>query len=239
MHRISVFVLLSIAHSLNSVTNGNYASSKKETQGAHFHYSSEEIHVLSRGVLKLGAGLKEQVDHTKEKITYIFQQLNIFNNSLIELLKQVNLNKKLRNGLVEKTQQLETRNQVLDRLSAELQNQLAEVMHYRTTFNTKLEFLEAKIENALHYKTNTSTSVSMTDIMSFVQTQSIRIDELLTEVELQQDQISIQDALIQKLLKKVRPKSKLARQLKTNGIRKKIADSSERQNTTLSVHESI
>ncbi|CAM5146377.1 unnamed protein product [Natator depressus] len=239
MHKISVLVLLSIAHSLNSVTKGNYASSKKEMQGAHFHYSSEEIHVLSQGVLKLGAGLKEQVDHAKEKITYIFQQLNIFNNSLIELLEQVSLNKRLRNGLMEKTQQLETRNQVLGRLSEELQNQLAEVMHYRMTFNTKLEFLEEKIENALNYKTNTSTSVSMTDIMSFVQTQSVRIDELLTEVELQQDRISVQDALIQKLLKKVRPKIKLARQPKTNGMRKKIADSSERQNTTLSVHESI
>ncbi|XP_050800265.1 angiopoietin-related protein 3-like isoform X2 [Gopherus flavomarginatus] len=232
MHKISVLVLLSIAHSLNSVTKGSYASSKKEMPGAHFHYSSEEIHVLSQGVLKLGAGLKEQVDHTKEKITYICQQLNIFNNSLIELLEQVSLNKRLRNGLMEKTQQLETRNQVLGRLSAELQNQLGEVMHYRMTFNTKLEFLKEKIENALNYKTNTSTS-------SFVQTQSIRIDELLTEVELQEDQISIQDALIQKLLKKVRPKSKLARQRKTNGIRKKIADFSEMQNTTLSVHESI
>ncbi|CAM4673605.1 unnamed protein product [Lepidochelys kempii] len=239
MHKISVLVLLSIAHSLNTVTKGNYASSKKEMQGAHFHYSSEEIHVLSQGVLKLGAGLKEQVDHTKEKITYIFQQLNIFNNSLIELLEQVSLNKRLRNGLMEKTQQLETRNQVLSRLSAELQNQLAEVMHYRMTFNTRLEFLEEKIENALNYKTNTSTSVSMTDIMSFVHTQSVRIDELLTEVELQQDRISVQDALIQKLLKKVRPKIKLARQPKTNGMRKKIADSSERQNTTLSAHESI
>ncbi|CAM4558407.1 unnamed protein product [Lepidochelys olivacea] len=239
MHKISVLVLLSIAHSLNTVTKGNYASSKKEMQGAHFHYSSEEIHVLSQGVLKLGAGLKEQVDHTKEKITYIFQQLNIFNNSLIELLEQVSLNKRLRNGLMEKTQQLQTRNQVLSRLSAELQNQLAEVMHYRMTFNTRLEFLEEKIENALNYKTNTSTSVSMTDIMSFVHTQSVRIDELLTEVELQQDRISVQDALIQKLLKKVRPKIKLARQPKTNGMRKKIADSSERQNTTLSAHESI
>ncbi|XP_044876434.1 angiopoietin-related protein 3-like [Mauremys mutica] len=239
MHKISVLVLLSIAHSLNSVTKGNYASSKKEMPGAHLHYSSEEIRVLSQGVLKLGAALKEQVDHTKEKITYICQQLNIFNNSLIELLEQVSLNKRLRNGLMEKTQQLETRNQVLGRLSAELQNQLGEVMHYRMTFYTKLEFLEEKIENALNYKTNTSTSVSMTDIMSFVQTQSVRIDELLTEVALQEDQISIQDALIQKLLKKVRPKSKLARQLKTNGIRKKIADSSEMQNTTLSVHESI
>ncbi|XP_038257810.1 angiopoietin-related protein 3-like isoform X1 [Dermochelys coriacea] len=239
MHKIFVLVLLSIAHSLNSVTKGNYVSNKKKMQGAHFHYSSEEIHVLSQGVLKLGDGLKEQVDHAKEKITYISQQLNIFNNSLIELLEQVSLNKRLRNSLMEKTQQLETRNQVLGRLSAELQNQLAEVMHYRMTFNTKLEFLEEKIENALNYKTNTSTSVSMTDIMSFVQTQSIRIDELLTEVEQQQDQISIQDALIQKLLKKVRPKIKLARQLKTNGMRKKIADSSEKQNTTLSVHESI
>ncbi|XP_030422056.1 angiopoietin-related protein 3-like isoform X2 [Gopherus evgoodei] len=232
MHKISVLVLLSIAHSLNSVTKGSYASSKKEMPGVHFHYSSEEIRVLSQGVLKLGAGLKEQVDHTKEKITYICQQLNIFNNSLIELLEQVSLNKRLRNGLMEKTQQLETRNQVLGRLSAELQNQLGEVMHYRMTFNTKLEFLEEKIENALNYKTNTSTS-------SFVQTQSIRIDELLTEVELQEDQISIQDALIQKLLKKVRSKSKLARQQKTNGIRKKKADSSEMQNTTLSVHKSI
>nr|XP_032657679.1 angiopoietin-related protein 3-like isoform X2 [Chelonoidis abingdonii] len=232
MHKISVLVLLSIAYSLNSVTKGSYASSKKEMPGAHFHYSSEEIRVLSQGVLKLGAGLKEQVDHTKEKITYICQQLNIFNNSLTELLEQVSLNKRLRNGLMEKTQQLETRNQVLGRLSAELQNQIGEVMHYRMTFNTKLEFLEEKIENALNYKTNTSTS-------SFVQTQSVRIDELLTEVELQEEQISIQDALIQKLLKKVRPKSKLARQLKTNGIRKKIADSSETQNTTLSVRESI
>ncbi|XP_006137918.2 angiopoietin-related protein 3-like [Pelodiscus sinensis] len=239
MYKISLLVLLSIAHFLNSATEVSYASSKEEMPGAHFHYSSEEIRVLSQGVLKLGAGLKEQVDYTKEQITSFFRQLKIFNDSLLELLEQVSLNKRLENGLMEKTQQLEIRNQVLCRLSAELQNQLAEVMRYKMTFNTRLEFLEKEIANALNYRTNASISVNMTDIMSFVQAQSIRIDELLTEVELQQDQMSIQDSLIQKLLKKVRPKSKLARQLKTNGIRKKRADSFARQNTTLSVHDSI
>lgn len=80
----------------------------------------------------------------------MFQQLDAFDHSLAELLKQVSRQEKLRICLQHRARQLERGDGDLYQLLAKLKN--VQGMKYRENFDKNLALLEQKIEDALFYK---------------------------------------------------------------------------------------
>ncbi|XP_053148954.1 uncharacterized protein LOC128343605 isoform X2 [Hemicordylus capensis] len=142
-------------------------------------------------------------------------------------LEKIALNEKYGKDLMKRVHRLETGNEY--RLFAELQKQLAEATDHRNVFDSKLTFLEKKVEAILNYKINGETSTNITAIMTYLKNQSKRTDALLSEVEQQQEQTDFQDTLIQKLLKKVESLSKRTKHSKFSIATKKMRDSSKEQ----------
>ncbi|XP_020857452.1 angiopoietin-related protein 3-like [Phascolarctos cinereus] len=224
MQKLLIWFFLGLIYSLSSTTENCLITSMKEEKHTQFSYPQEERDGLAQGLLQFGIVFREQVRQSKQQICHMFQQLDAFDRSLAELLKQVSRQERLRICLKQRARQLERRDGDLYQLLARLKNELVRGMKYRESFDKNLELLEQKIEDALFYKAGGNTLTNVTDVMSLLQTQSVRINKIFADVEIQQDQLSERDALIQKLLKKARCKSKLTKHSRNNEDEKNMSE---------------
>ncbi|OCU01069.1 hypothetical protein XELAEV_18006853mg [Xenopus laevis] len=197
------FILLYSLHFLSIASQGIHI-----LQGSQLPYHGEEVGLLSESLLQFGSMFNKEVNYTKESLKSIFEQLDVFNMSLVKMLRQVIQISKAGENLTIKAKS-HISNDTMPQLVAKLSEELVRVQIHGASLENKIKPLERRMRKAENIRKKSNSLSSTAEILSFLKRQHIRIEALMAVVDIHQKRINTQEAKIQRLL------------IKTGSIKKK------------------
>ncbi|KAJ1206964.1 hypothetical protein NDU88_002357 [Pleurodeles waltl] len=155
---------------------------------------SLDVNLLSQALLHLGFVLKEQVAHTKEEMARVYQELELFNRSLAELVQQIGDCERARDILARRAEELGLQGGEFVWVSEEAKTYLSQMMELEAFHRAKMQSLEERLENILDLETQ---------LMALLKSQDVRIDDLFADMETQDKEMNAQEARLENLVKEV------------------------------------
>ncbi|XP_078531858.1 uncharacterized protein LOC144818371 [Lissotriton helveticus] len=162
---------------------------------------SVEVGMLWQALLRLGSVLKEQAANTKEKMAGVHQELELFNRSLAELLRQVGACERARDSPRWREAERGHREDEFQGHAVDFQAYLSQMVELETSLEAKLNSLEKRLEKTLDLE-------EWEHLMALLTSQSVRIDDLFTDVETQDNEINAQEERLENLVKEFASRKK-------------------------------
>ncbi|OCT97851.1 uncharacterized protein LOC108706962 [Xenopus laevis] len=209
------FILLYSLHLQSIASHGIHI-----LQGSQLPYHGDEVGLLSESLLQFGSMLNKEVNYTKESITNIFEQLDIFNMSLAEMSRKVIQIATAGENLTIKAKS-HISNDTMPQLVDELSEEIARVQLHGASLEDKIKPLERRMRKAVNMRKKSNSLSSTAEILSFLERQNIRIEALMAVVDIHQKRINTQEAKIQRLLRKTGLRKKKSKEKNNERAREK------------------
>ncbi|XP_029466672.1 angiopoietin-related protein 4 [Rhinatrema bivittatum] len=153
----------------------------------------DEANVLAHGLLQLGRGLREHVERTRAQLRELAGRLGQHNASLGELQRE---GRALRGALAGGQERLR-------QLARELQERQREAARAREGLERRLQGLEGRLERAAQEPPPPPPAEDWGRMQSLMEAQNQKMDELLSQIKLQQYRLDKQNLQIKSLQNKI------------------------------------
>ncbi|KAM4548888.1 angiopoietin-related protein 3 [Odontesthes bonariensis] len=163
----------------------------------------DDVRLLANGLLQLGQSLREFVHKTKGQINDIFQKLNIFDRSFYQLSVVTSEIKEEEEELKKTTNILKVNNEEIKNLSLEINSKINSILQERTQLQSKVGSLEERLKGLSQTMIPVDQLGEITTLKDVIETQEKTINNLLTAVREQHDQLDHQKIKIKNLEEKL------------------------------------
>lgn len=129
----------------------------------------DDVHLLSNGLLQLGQTMREFVQKTKEQINTIFQKLNIFDRSFVQLSVLAGEIKEGEEELKQTALALNAHNEEVKELSKKISSKMESILQEKNQLLNKVESMEEKLSGL---------SVDLVTIRQVAEINSLKVSDL-------------------------------------------------------------
>lgn len=163
----------------------------------------DDVHLLSNGLLQLGLTMREFVQKTKEQINTIFQKLNIFDRSFVQLSALAGEIKEGEKELKQTALTLNTHNEEIKELSKKISSKMESILQEKSQLLKKVESMEEKLSRLSVEPVTIRQLAEINSLKEVIQRQEQSINNLLEAMEEQGRHLDHQTTKIKLLEEKV------------------------------------
>ncbi|XP_038151033.1 angiopoietin-related protein 3-like [Cyprinodon tularosa] len=163
----------------------------------------DDVRLLSNGLLKLGQSMREFVQQTKGQINTIFQKLNIFDRSFVQLSALAGEIKEGEEELKQTAEVLNTNNEEIRELSEAINSKMETILQEKSHLLNKVESLEEKLSRLVVGRATVTQIAEISSLREVIQHQKRSIENLLQAIEEQGRHLDLQTVKIRLLEEKL------------------------------------
>ncbi|KAM4728019.1 angiopoietin-related protein 3-like [Anableps anableps] len=163
----------------------------------------DDVHLLSNGLLQLGQSMREFVQKAKGQINTIFQKLNIFDRSFIQLSALAGEIKEGEEELKQTAVVLNTHNEEIKELSEKIISKMESILQEKSQLLNKVERMEEKLSRLSMGMVKIRQVAEINSLREVIQRQEQSINNLLEAMEEQRRHLDHQTMKIKLLEEKL------------------------------------